>query len=99
MNPSYRIVFYVSGHGFGHTSREIAVIHALLDARPDAEVVVKTSAPLRLFERTLRPRSPLDYARGDPELVEGSRRPVVEARDLTEVMRETHTPHPDHSLV
>lgn len=57
MNPSYRIVFYVSGHGFGHTSREIAVIHAVLDARPDAEIVVKTSAPLRLFERTLRPRS------------------------------------------
>jgi len=29
MNPSYRIVFYVSGHGFGHTSRATAVIHAL----------------------------------------------------------------------
>ena len=59
MNPSYRIVFYVSGHGFGHTSREIAVIHAVLDARPDAEIVVKTSAPLRLFERTLRGRCEL----------------------------------------
>jgi hypothetical protein len=57
MNPSYRIVFYVSGHGFGHTSREVEVIHAVLDATPDAEIVVKTSAPLRLFERTLRPRS------------------------------------------
>jgi L-arabinokinase len=53
MSPSYRIVFYVSGHGFGHTSRSIEVIHALLRARPDARIVVKTSAPRRLFERTL----------------------------------------------
>src|SRR5262245_4719660 len=56
MSPSYRIVFYVSGHGFGHTSRIIEVIHALLRARPDTSVVVKTSAPPRLFERTLRGR-------------------------------------------
>ena len=53
MSPSYRIVFYVSGHGFGHTSRSIEVIHALLRARPEAQIVVKTSAPRRLFERTL----------------------------------------------
>jgi L-arabinokinase len=53
MSPSYRIVFYVSGHGFGHTSRSIEVIHALLRARPDAHIVVRTSAPRRLFERTL----------------------------------------------
>lgn len=59
MNPSYRIVFYVSGHGFGHTSRAIEVIHALLRRRPDAHIVVKTSAPLRLFERTLRGRCEL----------------------------------------
>ena len=36
MSPSYRIVFYVSGHGFGHTSRTVEVIHAVLRARPDA---------------------------------------------------------------
>lgn len=52
MNPSYRIVFYISGHGFGHTSRAIEVIHAVLRARPDTRIVVKTSAPRRLFERT-----------------------------------------------
>jgi UDP:flavonoid glycosyltransferase YjiC (YdhE family) len=53
MNPSYRIVFYVSGHGFGHTSRTIEVIHAVLRARPEARIVVKTSAPHRLFARSL----------------------------------------------
>jgi hypothetical protein len=59
MSPSYRIVFYVSGHGFGHTSRSIEVIHALLRARPEAQIVVKTSAPLRLFSRTLHGRCEL----------------------------------------
>src|SRR5688572_10474837 len=70
MNPSYRIVFYVSGHGFGHTSREIAVIHAVLDARPDAEIVVKTSAPLRLFERTLPDRCELVELQCDAGMVQ-----------------------------
>jgi hypothetical protein len=56
MNPSYPIVFYVSGHGFGHTSRTIEVIHALLRLAPDVPVVVKTSALKRLFERTLKGR-------------------------------------------
>jgi UDP:flavonoid glycosyltransferase YjiC (YdhE family) len=54
MSPSYPIVFYVSGHGFGHTSRTIEVIHALRRRRPDVPVMVKTAAPSRLFERTLK---------------------------------------------
>jgi UDP:flavonoid glycosyltransferase YjiC (YdhE family) len=53
MNPSYPIVFYVSGHGFGHTSRTIEVIHALLRRRPGTVIVVKTSAPRHLYDRTL----------------------------------------------
>jgi L-arabinokinase len=53
MSPSYRIVFYVSGHGFGHASRAIEVIQAVLRSSPQARIVVKTAAPLRLFERTI----------------------------------------------
>jgi hypothetical protein len=53
MSPSYRIVFYVSGHGFGHSARSIEVIRALHDRRPDVSIEVRTSAPRRLFERTL----------------------------------------------
>ena len=56
MNPSYRIVFYVSGHGFGHTSRAIEVIRAVLRARPGIQIVVKSSAPQRLFTRALQGR-------------------------------------------
>ena len=56
MNPSYPIVFYVSGHGFGHSARTIEVIEAVLRRRPDAAIVVKTSAPRHLFDWTLAGR-------------------------------------------
>src|SRR5262245_15530859 len=56
MNPSYPIVFYVSGHGFGHTSRAIQVMRELIAALPGVRLVVKTSAPERLFTRALRGR-------------------------------------------
>ena len=48
--PSYRIVFYISGHGFGHASRSREVIGTLRHRRPDIEVTVKTSAPRHLFQ-------------------------------------------------
>jgi hypothetical protein len=43
------IVFYTSGHGLGHASRDIEVIQALLALRPDARVVVRTGAQPWLF--------------------------------------------------
>jgi L-arabinokinase len=70
MNPSYRIVFYVSGHGFGHASRAIEVIHALLRARPEAHIVVKTAAPARLFARTLDGRCELVNLQCDAGMVQ-----------------------------
>lgn len=48
------MAFYISGHGLGHASRQIAVINALGRLRPDVRVEVRTSAPAWLFERTLR---------------------------------------------
>jgi len=44
------IVYYISGHGFGHTSRSVELIKAILAARPGTRIVVKTSAPAWLFE-------------------------------------------------
>jgi hypothetical protein len=46
------VVFYISGHGLGHASRDIEVMRALLARRPDLPIVVRTSAPRWLFERT-----------------------------------------------
>src|ERR1041385_56569 len=49
-DSAMRIVFYISGHGFGHTSRSVELIKAILAARPQTPIVVKTSTPAWLFE-------------------------------------------------
>jgi L-arabinokinase len=48
------IVFYISGHGFGHASRSIEVINAILARRPEARIGVRTSAPRWLFDLTVK---------------------------------------------
>ena len=48
------IVFYVSGHGFGHASRTIEVINAVLARRPETRIGVRTSASRWLFELTVK---------------------------------------------
>jgi L-arabinokinase len=51
--PPY-LVFYISGHGFGHASRDIEVLNALLARVPDLQVHVRTNAPRWLFDLTVR---------------------------------------------
>jgi L-arabinokinase len=46
------IAFYISGHGFGHAIRQIEIINALTGLAPSAPIVIRTSAPRWLFERT-----------------------------------------------
>jgi hypothetical protein len=49
------VVFYISGHGFGHASRDVELIRALIALRPDARVVVRTAVSARwLAEATAR---------------------------------------------
>jgi L-arabinokinase len=43
------IVFYISGHGFGHASREIELMRTLLARRPDARIVVRAAVAARWF--------------------------------------------------
>jgi hypothetical protein len=55
------VVFYISGHGFGHASRETEIIHALADRRPDWSIVIRTAVAPTLLTRSLRvPYSLLD---------------------------------------
>ena len=44
------IVFYISGHGFGHASRQIEIINALHARTPAHAILVRTSAPRWLFD-------------------------------------------------
>ncbi len=52
------VVWYISGHGFGHASRDIEVINALRDAAPGVPVIVRTGARRWIFDLTLR--TPID---------------------------------------
>jgi L-arabinokinase len=86
------IVFYISGHGFGHASRDIEVINALLAHQPWLKIVVRTSVAEWLFRRTVR--GSIEYAPlvADPGAVqidslsldadETVRRATAYARDL-----------------
>ncbi len=46
------VFFYISGHGFGHAIRQIALINTLRARAPDVSIVVRTAAPEWLFTRT-----------------------------------------------
>ena len=43
------IIFYISGHGFGHSSRMGVVINELIRREPERQIIVKTSAPEWFF--------------------------------------------------
>ena len=51
---SRALVYYISGHGFGHASRSIEVVNAVLERRPGVPVHIRTAAPRWLFDLTVR---------------------------------------------
>ena len=46
------VFFYISGHGFGHASRQIEIIKAFGRRCPGVDIVIRTTAPAWLFEKT-----------------------------------------------
>jgi hypothetical protein len=52
------LVYYISGHGFGHASRSLEVIAALHARRPDIRVVVRTEVASAFLARSKR--SPIE---------------------------------------
>jgi UDP:flavonoid glycosyltransferase YjiC (YdhE family) len=51
------ILYYITGHGYGHAVRSIQVIRALQETTPDLQVHVRTTAPQWLFASLPRPVS------------------------------------------
>src|SRR5262245_54572974 len=43
------LVFYISGHGLGHASRDVELIRTIRSLRPGLRVVVRTVAPAWVF--------------------------------------------------
>jgi UDP:flavonoid glycosyltransferase YjiC (YdhE family) len=64
------VVFYVSGHGFGHASRSIEIINALVDRGPGLRATVRSSVAPWLVERTARPGVTLSPAEVDTGVVQ-----------------------------
>ena len=66
----HSVVFYISGHGFGHASRSIEIINALIDRRPGLRVIIRSSVAPWLVERTARPGVILAPAEVDTGVVQ-----------------------------
>jgi L-arabinokinase len=67
---SNAIVFYVSGHGFGHASRVIEVVNAILARRPETRIGVRTAAPRWLFDLTIKGRVMFSHLETDTGIVQ-----------------------------
>lgn len=64
------LVYYISGHGFGHASRSIEVVNALLALAPDLPIQIRTAAPRWLFDLTVRGPFGFDALSTDPGVVQ-----------------------------
>jgi UDP:flavonoid glycosyltransferase YjiC (YdhE family) len=64
------VVFYISGHGFGHSIRQMEIINTLLTLAPQLRVVVRTNAAEWLFARTVRGRVTFDRGETDTGVVQ-----------------------------
>jgi len=80
-NP--RVSYFVSAHGYGHATRAAAVINALQEIVPDAEVQVLTKAPRILFDETVA-RS-ISYLENEADLGIAQKTPLRE--DLVKTLR------------
>src|SRR5919197_2976078 len=59
------VVFYISGHGLGHASRDIELIHTLRARRPDARICVRTAAPRWVFDAGAPPDTEFEAVETD----------------------------------
>lgn len=64
------IVFYISGHGFGHASRSIEMLNALATRRRDVRLIVRTSVPAWLFRASAPPHIELMPLESDVGVVQ-----------------------------
>jgi hypothetical protein len=76
------VAFYISGHGFGHASRSITVINALVDRRPDVRVVIRSEVAPWLVSRTVRPSVRLERIHCDTGVVQADSLNLDEAATL-----------------
>ena len=54
MIESPKVVFYISGHGYGHATRQITIMNRLKQRLPEITIMIRSSAPRWLFENNLK---------------------------------------------
>jgi L-arabinokinase len=64
------VAFYISGHGFGHASRQVEIINAFARRRPHVGIVLRTSVTRHLLDRTLTAPVVLDDRPVDTGIVQ-----------------------------
>jgi hypothetical protein len=78
------IVFYVSGHGYGHAVRIAEVISKLMIRHPASQVHIRTMAPASIFAGLSRPQVQIHNVSVDTGVVEGSDALVIDAEKSLE---------------
>jgi len=66
------VVFFISGHGFGHASRQVEIINALGRLAPDLRLIVRSAARPDLLARTLTAPYELRPGATDPGIIQSS---------------------------
>jgi hypothetical protein len=64
------VAFYISGHGFGHASRQIEIINAFARRCPDIGIFLRTSVTRWLLDRTIVPPFAIDERPCDTGVVQ-----------------------------
>lgn len=65
------ILFYISGHGYGHAVRTAEIARALCESLEDVSIEIRTTAPVWLFEDLIRGKKvKVNEASLDPGVVE-----------------------------
>jgi len=64
------LAFYISGHGYGHASRQIEIINAIARRARGARIFIRSSASRQLFERTVNAQYELDARPCDTGVVQ-----------------------------
>ncbi|HVA48537.1 MAG TPA: hypothetical protein VNH11_19385 [Pirellulales bacterium] len=65
-----QVLFYVSGHGYGHATRTSEILRSLVALRPDCTVHVRSNVPPHLFAGIERVRYHASHHSLDPGVVE-----------------------------
>jgi hypothetical protein len=88
------LAFYISGHGFGHASRQVQIINAVGARLPGVSIFLRTSTPRWLLDRIITPPFTVDPEPCDVGVVQidslrlDARRTIEEAREFYRTIDE-----------